>query len=360
MVKQQILVVALVAVSLCAIAVGVYMANNNDEPSGDITVTDARGRAVALDGTPEKILAINCCSLELLSYFESVNKAIAIDTDDVIVGDKTYTQAHKEFFSGLEKVNRRNVEGIIALNPDLIITSTVDVGELDKLQSDTGIPVFAINADVEFGNEMWYTQIETLGKVLGEEKRAEDIVKGVKGIIDEVCASSVTGINGYACGMLFHGSSENQFLRTSGDWLPFDYAGIENVMPRSKTGVGGQPYNVSDVEEVMKRDIDCIFIDNASRDGVVDKIKEHIVSDGLSNDAITNGEIYNVCLYKKWGTQFDAVLINCLYVAKTMNPDGYSWDFEDKADEVLELLYGDKVNYETMKSNGNGCGKITL
>ena len=357
MVKQQILVVALVAVSLCAIAVGVYMANNDDEPSGDITVTDARGRAVALDGTPEKILAINCCSLELLSYFESVNKAIAIDKDDAIVGDKTYTQAYKEFFSGLEKVDRSNVEGIIALDPDLIITSTVDVGQLDKLQSDTGTPVFAINADVEFGNEMWYTQIEALGKALGEEKRAGDIVKGVKVIIDDIRTSSVTGINGYACGMMFYGAGE--FLKTSGDWLPFDNSGIKNVMKKNESGVGGQPYKTS-LEAVMDKDIDCIFIDNSNLDAVVDEMKGYIADAGLSNDAITNGDIYNVCLYKKWGTQFDAVLINCLYVTKTMNPEGYSWDFEDKADEVLELLYGDKVNYETMKSNGNGCGKITL
>jgi len=357
--KQHLIIICTVVVAVVLVAAGVAILMNNGEGgSSGITVTDARDRTVHLEKTPEEILAVNCCSLELLSYFDAVNKVVAIDKDDALTNDKTYTLAYKAQFSKLNTIDRTNVESIIVLNPDVIITSTVAVEELDKLQKDTGIPVFAINADLEFGDEKWFTQLTSLGKLVGEEKRADTLVNGIKGLIDEIKAKSVSKINGYTCGMMFYG--QGTFLKTSGDWLPFIYSGVNNVMPPSTSGAGKQPYN-TDIETVMSKDIDYIFIDNSRASAVVEEMQGYISEAGLINDAITNGEIYNVCLYKKWGTQFDNVLINCFYVAKTVNPDGYSWSFEEKADAVLKLFYGDgKITYSDMKAAGNGCGKITL
>jgi len=357
--KQNLIIICTVVVAIALVAAGVVILMNNNGGGGvsDITVVDARDRTVHLEKTPEEILAVNCCSLELLSYFNSVNKVVAIDKDDALTNDKTYTLAYKNQFSKLNTIDRNNVESIIALNPDVIITSTVSVQELNKLQSDTGIPVFAINADLEFGDEAWFSQIKSLGKLVNEEKRADTIVNGIKGLINDIKASSVSNINGYTCGMMFYG--QGTFLKVSGDWLPFIYSGVNNVMPPSTAGVGKQPYDTT-IDVVVSKEIDYIFIDNSRTNAVVDEMKGYISDAGLSNDAIMDGNIYNVCLYKKWGTQFDNVLINCFYVAKTVNPTGYSWNFEDKADAVLNLLYGGKISYSDMKAGGNGCGKISL
>ncbi|MBR2255102.1 MAG: ABC transporter substrate-binding protein [Candidatus Methanomethylophilaceae archaeon] len=349
--------IAAVAVVLIALAAGVVLNNHGDDGPKELTVTDSRNRTVTVPGDLERILPLNSCSLELVSYFDSLNKVVALDSNDQITGNKTYTMVNKSFLEGLPKVDGSSYEAIIATSAQLIITSTIDAGQLDDLQSKTSIPVFAINADLEFGDEAWFDQIETLGKVLGEEKRGKEIADGVKDVISKITSKKVDGVKGYTCGMMFYG--KGTFLKTSGDWLPFAYSGVENVMPSSTAGVGKQPYNTT-IEQVMAKDFGYIFVDNSNKAAVIDEMKGYISDQGLSNDAIKNGDVYGVLTYKQWGTQFDAVLIDCLYVAKTVNPDAYSWDFVSEADKVLNLLYGSGFTYSDMVKNQDACGKIAL
>ncbi|MBQ3685649.1 MAG: ABC transporter substrate-binding protein [Candidatus Methanomethylophilaceae archaeon] len=343
--KKTLIVCAVVAVvAIAAIAAAVALSG---EKGGPKDIEDMRGRQVTIPKDVDSILAINCCSLELVSYFDALDKVKAIDKDDALNPNKPYTQAFKDKFSSLAKVDRAKVEEIIALDPSIIITSTTDVSELNNLQQQTGIPVFAINADLEFGDEAWFDQITKLGTLFDEKKRAKEINSGIKSIIDDIKSASAPSIKGYTCGMMFYG--QGNFLKVSGDWLPFIYSGVKNVMPSSSAGVGKQPY-VTDIETVMGKQIDIIFIDNSNLQGTIDQMLGFMADQGLDNDAIENDEIYSVFTYKMWGTQFDAVLLNCLYVAKTVNGSAYSWTFEDKADEVLHLLYRDAFDYQDLMS----------
>ena len=336
MMKNQVIPIMAVIVIVAAAAGGWLLMNDKGSGSGDFTIEDMRDRSVSIPNDLDSVLPMNCCTLEIISYFESVKKVAAIDKDDIQSDSKIYTKALANLFSSLETFDRNNTEKIIGLDPSLIITSTVDVTALDKLQADTGIPVFAINADLEFGDDAWFSQIEKLGRIFGENDRAKEIVDGIRSVIKEITdRRTAEDISGYTCGMMFKGKGD--FLKTSGDWLPFDYAGVTNVM---KSGPQKQPYDTA-IEKVVGEEIDYIFIDNSNLSATVNELKGYIANSGLSNRAIGNDDIYSVYTYKDWGTQFDAVLLNCLYVAKTVNPSGYAWDFDDKADSVLKLLYGD-------------------
>ena len=70
--------------------------------------------------------------------------------------------------------------------------------------------------------------------------------------------------------------------------------------------------------------------------------------------------MYKVLVYKIWGTQWDAQLINCLYVASIVGD--YDWDFEDKANEVLQILYGEDVDYtyQDIVDAQGGCMQLTV
>ncbi len=340
--KTLIVCAVVVIVAVAAIAAAVALSGDKGGPKD---IEDMRGRQVAIPEKMDSILAINCCSLELVSYFDALDKVKAIDKDDALNPNKPYTQAFKDNFSSLTKVDRAKVEDITALDPSIIITSTTDVAELDNLQQQTGIPVFAINADLEFGDEAWFDQITKLGTLFDEKKRATEINNGIKSIINDIKSASAPNIKGYTCGMMFYG--QGNFLKVSGDWLPFIYSGVKNVMPPSSAGVGKQPYN-TDIETVVAKEMDIIFIDNSNLDGTIEQMLGFMADQGLDNDAIENDEIYSVFTYKMWGTQFDAVLLNCLYVAKTVNGSAYSWTFEDKANEALHLLYGDAFSYQDL------------
>lgn len=357
--NKTIAFVAVLVLVVAAIGVGIFVLNN-DESAGDRTVTDSRGREITVPNDIETIFCSNCCSLELISWFDSVDKVCGIDSNDTITGNKTYTQVFKDEFSKLKVITVSNAEEVIALGPTVFISSTVSVEDLNNEQNTYGIPVYGINADLEMGSEDWFTQIIKLGKLLKEEDRAKELVDGVKSLIGDITSKKVTNVNGYACGMMFYGAGN--FIKTTGDYLPFDYSGVKNVMPTNKAGTK-QPYN-TDIESILATDFDYIFIDGSSVPTTVDQIKTAINETTLGNkDAIKNGDIYKVLVYKVWGTQWDNQLINCFYVADTVNGDSYSWSFEDKANEVLELFYGDNApSYSSIaagESNG-GCGKVIL
>lgn len=338
--NHAIAIIIVAVVVIAAAAVGISQLNNGGE-DGDRTVVDSRNRTVTVPGDMESVICLSSCSLELVSYFDSVKKVAALDKSDAITGTKTYTQVHKDLFSSLPTVDSGNAESIIALSPSVVISSTIDVADLDQMQATYGVPVFAINADLEFGSEAWFTQIESLGKLFSEESRAKEIVDGVKGIISDITSKKVSGISGYTCGMMFYG--KGTFLKTSGDWLPFDYSGVTNVMDRSTSGVGGQPYN-TEIEQVLSKDFDYVFIDGSNCESVLNEMKGYIDTTTLGEKkAIQNGDVYKVLVYKIWGTQWDAQLINCLYVASIVGD--YDWDFEDKADQVLKVLYGSDVGF---------------
>ena len=344
-------------VVIAAAAVGISQLNNNEE-DGDKTIVDSRNRTVTVPGNIDSVICLSSCSLELVSYFDSVKKVAAIDKNDKIVGTKTYTQVHKDLFSSLPVVDSSNAESIIELSPSIVISSTIDVAALDQMQTTFGIPVFAINADLEFGSETWFTQIESLGKLFSEESRAKEIVKGVKDIISDITSKKVSGISGYTCGMMFYGAGS--FLKTSGDWLPFDYTGVANVMNRSTSGVGGQPYN-TEIEQILSKNFDYVFIDGSNYENVLKEMKGYIDSTTLGEKkAIQNGDVYKVLVYKIWGTQWDAQLINCLYVASIVGD--YGQNFEDKADQVLKVLYGSNVKftYSDMANAQGGCKKLSI
>jgi hypothetical protein len=80
-------------------------------------------------------------------------------------------------------------------------------------------------------------------------------------------------------------------------------------------------------------------------------------------DAVSNGEIYKTMVYKNWGTNWLNQLINMYYVASIVHDGEFDWNFEGKADEIIQLFYpGTNVKYADLAKAqaGGGCGKVTL
>ncbi|MDR3206683.1 MAG: ABC transporter substrate-binding protein [Candidatus Methanoplasma sp.] len=366
--KGSMKVLALAAVAVIAIAgIGAAAFAINDDGPGGKTITDMRGREVALPDSIDSVIGVKSCSLELISFFEAVDKVKYLDVNESFTDSRTHTFVLEDRLISLPRVDPNDAEQIIQADPDIILSSTVDVSRLNEEQKKYGIPVFAINADLEFGAE-YDSQIRTLGKLFGEEERAEDIVSGIgafiSGIRDSLSPpSSGTPAGGfttaYACGMNFYGAGG--FTKTSGDYLPFTYSYVQNVSPSSIAGVGKQPYN-TDVATVINYDPQYIFIDGGGLDGTLEYIRGNMPLLG-SIDAIRDGNVYSTMVYKDWGTNWLNQLVNVYYVAKIMHPDEFLWDFEDKANEIIQLFYpGTTVSYADIASaqSGNGCSKVTL
>lgn len=357
--KTFILIAGVVAVLIIA-ATGMAIVNDKGENS-DGAFTDARGRSVDVEST-ERILCIGACSAEYVSYFDAVDRIIALDVRDGNDVQKGYYQAFKDKFESLPKVNKSAYERIVMLAPTLVITSDIEVSVINSMQDAIRIPVYAVNADIEFAEDRdaWYDQIEALGKLFNEKGRAKRIVDGVKGLVSDIEREKVKGVSGYVCGMNFYGSGAVKYLRTTGDYLPFEYAGIDNVVPSKSAKVSKQPYDIK-AEDLQALDFDYLVIDGYYTNDVVRELKDNysVIRDKA---AVRNGNVYSTMAYKIYGTQFDATLINCFYIASVANGEAYGWSFEEKANEVLNLFYGGKYTYGQMLEDrsGKGCAKLSL
>ncbi|MBI9108441.1 MAG: ABC transporter substrate-binding protein [Spirochaetales bacterium] len=342
----------------CSLA-GLFAMPQQETPenSDSFVVTDMRGRSVSVPGEINGIVAIGAGSLRLLSYLDSTDKIIAVEDSghgrEKTVHNFFSLATYRLAFPGLRELpsigSGENHEGIIAAAPDIIISSAVDVGQIDQLQNILGIPVFAVNVDVEFfDTELFYNQLEILGRLLDKEDRAQELVEGIKAIMKDF-ETRAEGIEetkrAYAGGMMYYGPAD--LLRTTGDYLPFDLTGTENIMPTNPAG-NLQPYMTS-LEDLIAAAPDYAFIDaanvNLSKAGFM--TNRNVLEEQVP--AFTNGEVYTTFVYKYYGTNWENQLINVYYIGTVLYPQLYSdIAINDKAEEIWNLFFGVSLNYNSV------------
>ncbi|XHH09683.1 MAG: ABC transporter substrate-binding protein [Candidatus Bathyarchaeia archaeon] len=356
-----IVAIIIVIVAAVGIVYGLTLNQANTEPTAK-TVTDALGRTVNVPKKIDSIFCVGACSLRLVSYFDSVSKVQAIETAGTFNtrDDQTYYLINKDTFSALPQV-ATTAEAILNLNPSVIITSTAeDAATADTLQSQTNIPVYVINANLEFG-DAFYEQLTSVGTLLGEQNRASELNNGIEQMINDITSTATTANSkkAYACGMFYYGGAS--FLKGSGNYLPFDYSNIPNAIEPASNG---QPYVIT-LETLIAANPDYIFIDSIGLNDSINSINGYInTNTGLNSvSAVKNDNLYSTMVYKCYGTNWENQLINVYYVAATMNGDQYSWTFQEKANEIINLFYPETtMTYSQIATGqtGNGCEAVIL
>lgn len=330
-------------------------------------IIDMRGRTVSVPSEIRGIVALGANSLRLLTYFDAVEKVVAVE-DTGHAREKT---VHEFFYLATYRIARPelrdlpsigssdNHEAIIAAAPDLVFSSSVDVSALDHLQRTLGIPVFAIDADVELDDtERFFEQLRRVGRVLGEDARAEALVDGVSAVLEDLAARAERvreARTAYAGGMMFYGPAD--LLRTTGDYLPFDLTGTRNVMPPNPTG-NRQPYATS-IEELVRADPAYVFVDAAN--DALSKAGYHRYQQLLDEHvtAFRNRDVYVTLVYKYYGTNWSNQLINVYVVGSVLYPEAFGdVVIEDVAEQVWELFFGVPIDYDTVVGlHGPGVGR---
>jgi len=337
------------------------------DSDGLFPVTDIRGREVYVPKNINGIIPLGACSLRIVSYFDSIDKVIAVDmqekTDSAMFGgayfeSSTYRIAYPTL-RDLPSVGSPlpiNAEEIILKNPDIVFSSNTNTVELDNMQKTLGIPVIGINADLEMDDPDFNRQLAIVGKVLGEESRANELINGLDEILDDldVRSAAVTEEKtAYVAGMFFYGGGG--LYKTSGDYLPFTYTGVDNVMPSGVSGVGKQPYD-TDIENLILKNPQYIFIDSITEgDCKNDYQKDKELLDDVQ--AFSDNNVYTTLVYKNYGTNWENQVVNMYYVGSVVHPDIYDdINIKQKAEEIWKLFFQVDLNYEDVANLQNGPG----
>lgn len=168
-------VLAVVLVGIAGFAGGYYLGITTSPEEIGFFVVDDYGRTVEIEGVPERIVSCAPTPTEIM---------FAVGAGAQVVGVDDYSD-YPSAAQSLPKIGSftLNLEAIIALQPDLIVSSDlVPLSQLEQLE-DQGIPYFIFATRTL---EMVYKDISMAGVITGHVVEAEALVSSLKERADAV------------------------------------------------------------------------------------------------------------------------------------------------------------------------------
>lgn len=148
-----------------------------------ITITDSFGKELTIEKEPTKIVSVAPNITELI---------FKLGAEDKLVGRTNYCDYPAEVSSieSIGTLRTPDIEKIISLEPDLVITSTHFNEENGAKLNEAGINVISLYEENDVNGV--YTIIDTLGKITNKQSEADKTVAEMKATLSEV----ETKING--------------------------------------------------------------------------------------------------------------------------------------------------------------------
>lgn len=347
------------SVCICAIALTFAAAmltgcsSNESSSSSNAeaqTITDMRGRSVEIPADLERIVAVGC-ALRPVCYLQAEDMVVGVEAseqeDNVSCA---YRHVNHDLFASLPVIGDGgssgvtiNEEALMEAAPQLVICDSLSADEADNLQQKTGIPFVCLDQPETVFDDKYYNNLELLGKVLGKEERAAEVVNYIKDINNDLEQRSAASENAdnntaYAAGISFRGG--HGFDGTEANFQPFVACNIDNVAD----GHGSDGAFTIDLETVSAAQPDYIFMEC----GNLPLIKENY-STNLAYyqalKAVQDGHTYSLISYRFYSTNVELALANCYQVGAMVYPDSFSdVNPTDKLDEISEFFLGEKLS----------------
>lgn len=151
------------------------------EPSVFFRGTDDLGTEVILREKPQRVVSLGLATDEILLGIAPTEQIAALTSYSDDPGLSTMTEAARAI---PVKLYDRSPERVLALNPDLVLTTDgVSKEQVESLR-DLGLTVFASRTPKRI--EGIFTRIETIGRLIGQEDRAAALIAEKRARLAEV------------------------------------------------------------------------------------------------------------------------------------------------------------------------------
>ncbi|AEH24866.1 iron ABC transporter substrate-binding protein [Pyrococcus yayanosii] len=335
---------------------------NTETGKAMITVTDALGRTVEVPAKVTRIVAVGPGALRLIVYLNASDMVVGVeDFEKRYNFGRPYIIAHPELKElpsigpgGPGKLP--DFEALIQLKPDVIFITYVDRKTADDIQAKTGIPVVVLSYGrlATFEDEELFKSLELAGKILGKEKRAEEVINFIKSLQKDLMerTSGVEPKTVYVGGIGYKGA--HGIESTEAEYPPFVVTHAKNVADEL-----GEGHHLIDKEKLLEWQPEYIFIDEGGLKLILDDYKK---DPDFYNSlrAVKEGNVYGILPYNFYTTNIGTALADAYFIGKVLYPDRFEdIDPAKKADEIYTFLVGKPV-YSVMAEQFGGFGKIDL
>ena len=143
-----------------------HSGNQAFKPSSNDTVTDDYGRSVVVPSHPQRVVSTSPAVTEIL---------FALGAENLLVGRTDFCTypAEAEDIPSIGGISDMNVERILFLEPDLVISGSMVSKKITDQLDAMGIPIVCIIEKPKF--EALYDNITAIGKLVGKEREADSL-----------------------------------------------------------------------------------------------------------------------------------------------------------------------------------------
>ena len=183
--KKLLAIVLVLVLVLSFAACGGSGNESSDTPEeAGITITDMTGREITLDEPATRIVALSAADCEILYY---------IGGGDALVGRGEFCDYPAEVMDipAVQSGNETNIEQIISLEPQVLLMSSMAQTE-EQVEALEAAGVKVVVSDAQ-DIEGVYTSIEMIGKLMGKEDNAQDVIDSMKSTFEELKANAGDG-----------------------------------------------------------------------------------------------------------------------------------------------------------------------
>lgn len=337
--KKRVFPILIALVLIVTSSCSVFNNQEEDTATENVTVTDHLGRKVTAKRVPERIVS---------GYYISTSALIALGLEEKIVGieakaDKRpiYTLSAPQLLElpNVGTAKQFDLEGCIALNPDLVILPIKLKDQINTLE-DMGITVLGVNPESqELLNEM----ITIIAK-LTDAKDYLDLLNyyaDKQGQLEEINTSIAQKPKVYLAG--------NSSMLSTATKKMYQNHLIESAAGINVAGDIEDTYwaNVS-YEQLIQYNPDYIIIVPES----VYK-KEDVLNDGnLKNiSAVEKNNVFQMPReFEAWDSPVPSGILGKLWLLSILHGDRYSYDeFTDDAYDFYKEFYDFEIDKETLR-----------
>lgn len=355
-------------VLICALLPGcVQQSESQQSVEGKIKIVDPAGRSVEVPKNVSKVVAIGPGALRLVVYLQATDKLVGVENAEKTweVYTRPYRLANPQLAElptigvGGPDDPKPNVEEILKLKPDVIF-ATVNARYADNLQEKTGIPVIVVDYGTlgNFRTTQLFESLRVMGKVLGKEKRAEEIIAFIENVVKDLenrTKDSEKVSKVYVGALGFKG--QHGITSTTCRFPPFEVNNItsENIACKVNTTA----HVFIDKEFLLKEQPEVIFLDLGNL---------FLVKDDYSKDkdfyqslnAFKNGKVYGIYSFNFYNTNVEQALVDSYWIGKVLYPEKFKdVDIAKKANEIYEFFVGKPV-YEQISAKYGELGVIDV
>jgi len=309
---------------------GAGASEDNDFVNDTIILVDSAGRTVEVPYPVESVVVLWSNPARELRALGVVDRIVGMDqsTKDEVDMGKLPELADAPVVGTQEEPN---FEKIAQLKPDVVIALSAgyppEPAEIEKKLEPFGIPVVGLDF---YRTEVWFEEIEKLGKMMGREAEARDYSDFFAGYYEEINDTLVVIPDAEKKTVYFEGAKKYQTYGGAGygSGIPnmIRYSGGKDLYPeREELAFEINP------EDVAKRNPDVIFKGTPLgwqevNDTQFKSLRDEIMSrpELANTSAVKNGQVYVISFDvaggagKKFGPVF---LAKALYPEKFQDLD---------------------------------------